>query len=231
MNADKTKLVRGLMIGAWAGVGIAWFVRWYSRKTSALAIFERFFTRSYGPVKAHRFAVSIAQHYAALLSQQPLPQNPALKRHLTGNIFPGLALYQVLLQEYNGDRQAALAETDQAFRAWTLAKGGLLLVPMEFLPTPFWLFKRVFSLRMKEFPAGGWDFQFVENSGDRIAFNATRCFYLNTLTTFGAPELTPSFCKVDDVMAEMMPPSVRFVRPHTLGRGDEICDFQYCRVK
>ena len=59
----------------------------------------------------------------------------------------------------------------------------------------------------------------------------TRCFYLNTLTAYGAPELTASFCKSDEVMAELFPPSIRFVRPHTLGRGDALCDFQYCHVK
>ena len=58
----------------------------------------------------------------------------------------------------------------------------------------------------------------------------TRCFYLNTLTAYGTPELTASFCKSDEVMAELLPPSIRFVRPHTLGRGDALCDFQYCRV-
>lgn len=32
-------------------------------------------------------------------------------------------------------------------------------------------------------------------------------------------------------MAECFPPAIRFERPHTLGRGDELCDFQYCHVK
>ena len=51
------------------------------------------------------------------------------------------------------------------------------------------------------------------------------------LTDYGAPQLTASFCKMDDVMAELFPPEIRFVRAHTLGRGDDVCDFQYCRVK
>jgi hypothetical protein len=38
-----------------------------------------------------------------------------------------------------------------------------------------------------------------------------------------------SYCKGDDMMAEYFPPGIRFVRPHTLGRGDALCDFQYCR--
>ncbi|HEY6073367.1 MAG TPA: L-2-amino-thiazoline-4-carboxylic acid hydrolase, partial [Anaerolineales bacterium] len=84
---------------------------------------------------------------------------------------------------------------------------------------------------MRSYPTEGWDFAYLENSEDRIAFTATRCFYLNTLTKYGAPELTASFCKTDDAMAEAFPPSIRFIRPHTLGRGDALCDFQYCRVR
>jgi hypothetical protein len=98
------------------------------------------------------------------------------------------------------------------------------------LPAPFRLFKLAFAQMMKKFPVEGWDFTYIENNDDKIAFNGTRCFYLNTLSAYGAPELTASFCKSDDVMAELFPPEIRFIRPHTLGRGDELCDFQYCRV-
>ena len=62
-----------------------------------------------------------------------------------------------------------------------------------------------------------------------IAFDITRCYYLNTLTALGAPELTASFCASADVMAEHFPPAIRFGRPRTLGSGDAVCDFQYCR--
>jgi hypothetical protein len=84
---------------------------------------------------------------------------------------------------------------------------------------------------MKQFPPEGWDINYIKDNADRIAFNMTRCFYLNTLTDLGTPELTASFCTSDDVMAECFPPAIRFVRPHTLGRGDDVCDFQYCHVK
>ena len=83
---------------------------------------------------------------------------------------------------------------------------------------------------MKIYPSEGWETTYLERSDTRLAFNMTRCFYLDTLKALGAPELTASFCKTDDVMAEQFPSTVRFVRPHTLGRGDALCDFQYCRA-
>ena len=158
-----------------------------------------------------------------------MPDNQALRVHLKENILPGLALYQVLLQEYDGDQSAALAEVDEAFRSETLTMYRLIFTPLKILPAPFRLLKFIFLRLMKQYPAEGWDIAYVEDSDDRIAFNITRCFYLNTLTAYGAPELTASFCKGDDLMAECFPPGIRFVRPHTLGRGDAVCDFQYCR--
>jgi hypothetical protein len=182
-------------------------------------------------VRAQWLSEQVRYRYKTLLAEKPLPANPILRRHVIDNILPGLALYQVLLQEHNYDQQAALVDIDEAFRAWTIERNRLLLAPLKILPIPFWLIKLAFEEKMKDFPSEGWDFVEIENSNDRFAFNATRCFYLNTLKAYGAPELTASFCKTDDVMAEMFPPSVRFIRPHTLGRGDTVCDFQYCLVR
>lgn len=214
-----------------AGTGILWLVRRRSQEVRAWSVWQRVLAEKHGATKAQQMIERVRQRYSELLAERPLPANPALRRHASKNILPGLALYQALLQENGGDRQAALAEVDEAFRAWVLANNRLLLAPLKILPKPFWLFKLAFNERMKAFPAEGWYFEYVENSDDRIAFNATRCFYLNTLTAYGAPELTASFCKGDDVQAELFPPSVRFVRSHTLGRGDEVCDFQYCHVQ
>ena len=99
------------------------------------------------------------------------------------------------------------------------ARFGLILA----WPIPFRLFKLAASLQMKAFPPDGWEITYLENSNSRLAFNMTRCFYQNTLTEFGVPELTAAFCKTDDIMAEMFPATMRFVREHTLGRGDALC--------
>ena len=125
--------------------------------------------------------------------------------------------------------QAGLNQGDEV--TLDLANSRLLFAPLQVLPNPFRLFRLIFPQVMKQFPPEGWDTTYIEISPDRIAFNMTRCFYLNTLTAHGAPELTASFCRSDDVMAELFPPSIRFIRPHTLGRGDAVCDFQYCHIK
>jgi len=212
-----------------SALGIAWLVRQRREVTAGLSDWQHVLIRRHGAKKGQQLAAAVRQQHAALVAEASVPVNPALRWHLKEKILPGLALYWVLLQEYDGNQPAALAEVDEAFRNQTLAKSRLLFAPVKVLPAQFRLFKLVFPQIMKQFPAEGWDITYVEDRDDKVAFNITRCFYLNTLTAYGAPELTASFCKGDDVMAECFPPSIRFVRLHTLGRGDALCDFQYCR--
>jgi hypothetical protein len=228
---SKIKITSYIALGVAAGLGFAWLARRRSSGLTSLSVWNRVLSETYGADKAHRLVDQIRQRYACLLVERALPENPILRRHTTGQILPGLALYQVLLEESGGDQQAALAQVERAFRAWALSKNQLLLAPLKILPIPFWMFKLAVNSLMSSFPAAGWDFNFEENSSGRIAFNGTRCHYLDTLTAYGARELTASFCKTDDVMAELLPRSVRFVRPHTLGRGDSLCDFQYIEVQ
>ena len=228
---SRTKSYFLFILGVSTALGIAWLVRQRRKEAGSLRIWQQVLIERHGAEKAGQLAAAVRQQNAALVAETPLPENQTLRWHLKENILPGLALYRVLLQEHAGNQKAALTEVDEAFRARTLAKNRLLLAPLKMLPAPFPLFKLAFAQMMKKFPAEGWDFTYVANDDDQVAFNATRCFYLNTLAACGAPELTASFCKNDDVMAELFPPSIRFVRPHTLGRGDTVCDFQYCRVE
>ncbi len=181
----------------------------------------------HGAIVAGKLAAAVRPRYTALLAGYRMPRHSALRWHLREKILPGLALYQILLQFHAGNQQAALDEVAQAFRHSTLQNGRLMYAAMRAFPPPFPLFRLIFPLLMKVYPAEGWDFEYVVDSNEEIAFNASRCFYLNTLNALGAGELTASFCATDDVMGEQLPPSICFVREHTLGRGDAVCDFQY----
>jgi hypothetical protein len=214
-----------------SAIGLIWLVRRRRGELGSQPLWQSVLARRYGIEKAQQLVAAVRQRRTELLAAASVPQNPALRWHLTENILPGLALYQVLLQEHRGDQAAALAEVDEALRARTLAENRARFAMLKLTPAPFSVFKLVFTQTMKQFPVEGWEITYVENSADRVAFNMTRCFYLNTLTAYGSPELTASFCKSDEVMAELFPPSIRFVRPHTLGRSDALCDFQYCRVE
>jgi hypothetical protein len=226
---SRTKKFAFLVLGVTSALGIVWLVRRRRGETADMSAWRQVLIRQHGAEKAGQLTEAVRQQRSVLIAEASMPENQALREHLKKNILPGLALYQVLLREHAGDQSAALAEVDDAFRNETLATYRLLFTPLKVLPAPFRLLKFIFPQMMKQYPAEGWDINYIENSEDRVAFNITRCFYLNSLTAYGSPELTASFCKGDDMMAECFPPGIRFVRLHTLGRGDALCDFQYCR--
>ncbi|HEX2978945.1 MAG TPA: L-2-amino-thiazoline-4-carboxylic acid hydrolase [Anaerolineaceae bacterium] len=220
-----------LLLGFSVGFGLLWILRKRSANAVLPSSWRRVLTEKYGVDQAGQILRATEHEYATLQSHYTLPSHPMLRFHLTKNIFPGLALYHILLEKRQGNKTSALEEIDALFRVWTLERAYPMLAPFRVLPTPFWLFRRIANGFMLQYPSAGWDFEAVENSDTCLAFNATRCFYLNTLTWLGAPELTVSFCKTDDVMAELFPASVQFKRTQTLGRGDSHCDFQYCKAE
>ena len=59
------------------------------------------------------------------------------------------------------------------------------------------------------------------------AFNIHQCFYLDILNYYGAPELTPAFCKLDDYLMMAMPESIQWGRTQTIGMGAEYCNFRW----
>ena len=153
----KNKIIRvGVVLAA--GIGIAVFLRRPSLQERAFSTGQRFFIEKYGVTRGRQLADQVRLRCGQLMGERPLPEVPALRRHAVNNILPGLALYQVLLQEYEGDQPAALAEVDQAFRLWTLNKSRPLLAPLRLVPSPFGLFRLVFGRMMRSFPAEGWDF-------------------------------------------------------------------------
>ena len=96
-------------------------------------------------------------------------------------------------------------------------------------PLPIALFRQITRWVMRSsFPPEGWETEWVDAGDQCVAFDIHRCFYLDVLTAYGAPELTPLYCKLDDLMYENMSPGIRWARTRTLGRGDDLCDFRWC---
>ncbi len=206
------------------------------RKTGELRlpdvrIWQQTLVEQHGPNKAQALIAQVQKRYEELYRTRPRYDHPALRMHLEKNILPGVALYQVLLAE-KGDQAAALAEVELLLQASAVESGlRKATANLKYVPEPFRLLRLITPLIMQYgYPASGWETEFVEVSSQRIAFNIHRCFYLNTLTSYGAPELTRLFCQMDDVVYEALPASIRWERTGTLGRGNEMCDFCYRRV-
>ena len=68
---------------------------------------------------------------------------------------------------------------------------------------------------------------------ERSFTNIHRCFYNDFFRANGAPEVTPIFCAMDYLWAEELEKpqyGVRFERPTTLARGDDMCRFQFTKI-
>ena len=95
-------------------------------------------------------------------------------------------------------------------------------------PRSFALFRRMARTTLKYiFPPEGWETEMVEDNNRAYAFNMVSCFYLDVVTAYGAPELTPVYCRMDELLYERLPPTIRWQRTRILGKGDDCCNFRW----
>jgi hypothetical protein len=171
----------------------------------------------------------IEQRFSELLAASPKPANRQLQWHLFEYILPGLAVYQALRAE-GQDQEIALANVDKLFELIAAP----FRRPMERLgrfPLIYPLLRLYIRTAMRQYPAEGWQTEWVENSADAIRFNMRSCFYFETLSRYGAAELTASFCRNDDLVYDKMSPYLEWQRTQTIGRGATHCDFCFARAR
>ena len=200
-----------------------------------LKTWQRALIEKHGEVQGAILAARIQARYEALYNERPQFTHPALHWHLKQYLLPGLALYQVLHQE-SSEREAVLAEVGSllalgsVFRAFrTSLKLHMLPLKLHLPPLPFALFRRAIRNSLLAYPRQGWNIHQIEQSRDSIAFTVSRCFYLDVLRAYGAAELTPFYCQLDDLAYTGVSPAIRWERTKTLGRGDDYCDFRWSR--
>jgi hypothetical protein len=201
-----------------------------------LAAWQRALAETHGQVRAGFLAGQVQARFKALYAARPRFAGAALQFHLDRNILPGLALYQVLREELEAGQDSvessasALAEVDQLMEAALLASPFPVLIRLAGrLPWAFHLVRLANRLGMRlGYPPEGWITTWLEDSEQCVAFDITGCFYLDVLTDYGAPELTPSFCRMDDLLYGHLD-KARWGRTETLARGFPRCDFRFIR--
>ncbi|MEW5939661.1 MAG: L-2-amino-thiazoline-4-carboxylic acid hydrolase, partial [Chloroflexota bacterium] len=188
---------------------------------------ERRLANERGRSEAIIFLTSVQARYDELLSRARRYENRALRGHFEGNILPIVAAYSVLLMD-GAEEETAGGVVDLLLEA---------SVESERRMYRFWgrfpIFFNVVRLALKpmmkmQFPAD-WDIEWLDLGRDLVGFNCRSCFYLDRLTEYGYPELTPHFCRVDEALMSEVARTIRFERTQTLGRGGTMCDFRYAR--
>ncbi len=216
-----------LAIGLGVGVLLGRIAGRSSHRTMPhLPTFTRALASTRGPVASALLAARIQARYETLYATRPRFAHPALRWHLASQILPGVALYQTLKEDAaarGADADTALAEAGAVIERLDMLARWLPLV--RYAPGAFGLFRRITRLSLLLFPSAGWEIQMDEDSAQRVAFTIRRCFYLDVLKAYGVPELTAHYCHLDDVAYAALPPSIRWERSTTLGRGGTSCDF------
>jgi hypothetical protein len=227
---DKRVFLAGLAAGAIGGLLVGQRLTTRPRRMPYLDFGQQVLAETRGEVKAALLAARVQARYDELYAHRPRFHHPALRRHLEEGVLPGLALYQTLREE-NDDQEAALAEIDRILAALVERSGRRKLVQIiGRLPDPFAILRIANRWAMKRvYPPEGWRFEWVEDSDQCIAYDAHECFYLDVLTAYGAPEVTAHFCAVDDLLFGDLP-GIAWERTQTLSRGDDRCNFRFCRV-
>jgi hypothetical protein len=201
------------------------------RRMPHLRTFRAGLVRTHGTVEGAILVARVQARYDVLYATRPRFTHPALRWHLTFQILPGLALYETLKED---------AARHGAAPATALAEAGMLLERLDvlaprlpllrYVPFAFSLVRRLARLMLLLYPATGYDIQMVEDTPRSIAFNVRRCFYLDVLTAYRAPELTAHYCHLDDVAFGALPPCIAWERTTTLGCGGDCCDFRWSAV-
>jgi hypothetical protein len=227
---DKRVFLAGLVAGAIGGLLVGRRLITRPRRMPYLDVGQQVLAETRGEVKAALLAARVQARYDELYAHRPRFHHSALRRHLEEGVLPGLALYQTLREE-NDDQEAALAEIDRILAAAMERSGRRKLVQIiGRLPDPFAILRIANRWAMKRvYPPEGWRFEWVEDSDQCIAYDAHECFYLNVLTAYSAPELLAHLCSVDDLLFGDLP-GIAWERTQTLGRGDDRCNFRFCRV-
>ena len=166
--------------------------------------------------------------YAKLCAAADYKNNKAIRFHLTMNLYPTMAYYKALRQVGYEEAEALVLvrkETARAAEAKKKKQAGIAKLPCTYL-----LYRLLVKAVMKKnFPASGWETEWVRRDGKEIHFNLKRCIYTDLCDAEGCPELCPVYCANDDITFSGLLPKIRFEREGTLGRGAACCDFHFVK--
>ena len=182
------------------------------------------------PESPGHLRIDALARYQTLAGDASWPRDPVLRWHLAGYLLPGVALYRGLQAAGWPAKQAAdvvgmLLEGDTQPRRRRFERRGR----RRGFFTVFAIMIRLLTRLV--YPSPGWEVEWLETSRHRIAFDMTGCYYLATLTQLGAGELTPVYCRVDDILYEGLSPEFSWRRTTLLATGGERCDFRFERLR
>jgi len=193
-----------------------------------LKIWRQELTAITGPERSAALLADAQTEYDVMLARETFPPNKALKKHVHDFILPGTAMYRALVSA-GYERQEAATTVLSLFEAAFNRRRSLMSL-LGRLPFAFALFKALSRISMKNMlPAEGWDIEWRDEGPDCLAYDISRCFYMDWTNRLDAAELMLVFCDCDDFVFNALAPKIIWKRTKTLCRGGDVCDFRFYR--
>ena len=180
--------------------------------------------KKYSEEKGGPLAEALVSRWQALCAtQEAYPE--ALRRHLKNNIFPAMAVFDVLIQD-GQSRQEAAAVTDELFSACMESAANMIRGLLK-IPGLYRILPRIWkSAAFKLFsPEAGFEATVYDTPKSRVRFDMTSCPYYQTCRDLGCPEIAFTFCHTDDICYGNMHRKLKWNRTKTIARGGDCCDF------
>lgn len=181
------------------------------------------------PDEAASLMQQLTAKHATLYAERKDYGTKALNDHLRKHILAGLAVY-FTLQEAGKSKEESYKIVQAGFRSAIQITRNLFSWLGKY-PYFYTLIKnKTKDLMLKEFPAPGWEMEWLTADDNEVSFNLHQCFYVDVLTEYGVPELTPAFCDLDSFLYDGVSPHMRFGRTQTIGKGGAYCNFRFIHI-
>ena len=179
---------------------------------------------------SQRFSAETEQLNAAFFERLTILRNEndgaseEKKRHLEGQILPGIAIYETLQKVMPKDEALKTVHGYVEKRAYKMKKVFLALMQIP------GLYRKVPGIFAEQAPkhfgtAAGFEAREIQVSGGVWRIDMIKCPYNDICVKYGCSELCHCFCDSDDISYDGPHPKLYWHRTKTLGRGDELCDF------
>lgn len=179
--------------------------------------------RSVGPA---RTLLKPAAHIYRKLQSEETPRHPrAAKRHLR-LILSSIAVYKALINRGLTEDDARHVVNRAAVSH--AASRAQILKQVATFPFAFTLFRRLAPCILKaDHIDAAFSVKWRRRTSNEIAFDVTRCMYLDVFSRHGCGRLTEFFCAIDDMWYAPLAPNAFWERAGTLATGTSCCDFHF----
>jgi hypothetical protein len=188
--------------------------------------FSQYCIEKFGADFGDRIHHAAETRLSSMIDEADYRGNKYIQWHMDTNMLPSIAIY-LAFKEFEETAHKAYRYTDDMLQISRLQnrERNQLIGRLPFGYFAFRLFCK--SIMKKQYPAQGWDMEWIQYNRNEIHFNMKSCVYFETTQKYNCSEMCPLFCANDDVILAGYKPAIVFERSGTIALGQHVCDFHF----